>query len=209
LSSLDTPRIQHTDIQGDEPMILVSEIKEGFAIQHEGKTYKVLEIIRHAGSGQMHGFIELKLKDLRFGHVTEKRFKQTEKLETVELTRRPMEYLYHDAENFVFMNPQTYEQVQVPSTSAGGSAKFLREGSMVALEFIGEEPIEIQFPKIAELTVRMTGPGIKGGQDNTLKSATLENGSEILVPQFIESGDTVRVDTDKMKYVDRVSEKKV
>ncbi len=190
-------------------MILVSEIKEGTGIRHEGKIYRVLEIVRHAGSGQMHGFIELKLKDLRFGHLTDKRFKQTEKLETVELTKRPMEYLYHDAMNLVFMDPESYEQVQVPSASAGGSTKFLKEGSMVALELIGGEPIGVQFPKVVELKVSMTGPGIRDGQDNTMKPATLENGTEILVPQFIDSGDVVRVDTEKVKYVDRVTVRKV
>lgn len=190
-------------------MILVSDLKEGMAIQHEGKIYRVLSIVHHAGSGQMHGFIEIKLKDLRFGHVSDRRFKQTEKFETVELTKRPMEYLYHDVENLVFMDPESYEQVQVSSSTAGGSLRFLKEGSIVPLEFIGEEPIEIQFPKIVEIAVGMTGPGIRDGQDNTMKLATLENGSEILVPQFVESGDIVRVDTEKMKYVDRVTLKKV
>jgi elongation factor P len=179
------------------------------AIRHEGKSYKVLAILHHAGSAQMHGFIELRLKDLRFGHISDKRIKQTEKLETVELTKRPMEYLYHDAEHLVFMDPESYEQVQVSNSAAGGNLKFLKEGSIMPLEFIGEEPIEIQFPKIVEMAVEMTGPGIRDGQDNTMKPATLENGSEILVPQFVETGDIVRVDTEKMKYVDRVTLKKI
>ncbi|MDD1748650.1 MAG: elongation factor P [Methanothrix sp.] len=190
-------------------MILVSEIKEGTAIQLEEKIYRVLEIVRHAGSGQMHGFIELKLKDLRFGHIADRRFKQTEKLETVELTKRPMEYLYHDARNFVFMDPETYEQIQVPNSAAGIPVKFLKEGSVMPVELLGQEPIEIQFPKVVELAVTMTGPGIRDGQDNTMKTATLENGAEILVPQFIETGDVVRVDTEKIKYVDRVLLKKI
>jgi len=190
-------------------MALVSELKEGMALQIDGRIHRVLEIVRHAGGGQMHGFVELKLKDLRFGHVASKHFKLTDKLETVELTKRPMEYLYHDAENLVFMDPETYEQIQIPNAAAGGSAKLLKEGSMVPLELIGEEPIGVQIPKIVELAVSMTGPGIREGQDNTMKPATLENGIEILVPQFIETGDIVRIDTEKVKYVDRVMPKKV
>lgn len=186
-------------------MILVSEIKEGTAIQQEGKIFKVLEVVRHAGSGQMHGFIELKLKDLRFGHIADKRFKATDKLETVDLTKRPMEYLYHDSQNLVFMDPETYEQIQVPTSAAGNSMKFLKEGSMIPIELLGDEPLEIQFPKVVEIKVNMTGPGIRDGQDNTMKPATLENGVEILVPQFIETGDFVRIDTEKIRYVDRVS----
>jgi elongation factor P len=190
-------------------MVLVSDIKEGIAIKVEGRLYKVLEVVRHAGSGQMHGFVELKLKDLRFGHIADKHFKQTEKLETVDLAKRQMEYLYHDAENLVFMDPGSFEQVSVPKSVVGDVTRFLKEGSMVAVELLGEEPIGIQFPKIVELKVTMTGPGIREGQDNTMKPATLENGAEVLVPQFIETGDIVRVDTEKTKYVDRVMTKKI
>ncbi len=190
-------------------MMLVSEIKEGIAVNLEGRPYRVLEVVRHAGGGQMHGFIELKLKDIRFGHIADKRFKQSDKLEAVELTRKPMEYLYHDAESLVFMDPETFEQLSVPKSSVGEIMRFMKEGSMVTVELLGEEPIGIQYPKIVELRISMTGPGIRDGQDNTLKPATLENGSEILVPQFIETGDVVRVDTDKSKYVDRVMTRKI
>ncbi len=189
-------------------MVLVSEIKEGTAIQLEGRPFKVLEVTRHAGSGQMHGFIELKLKDIRFGHVADKHFKQTDKLESVDLLKRHMEYLYHDTEAFVFMDPESFEQISVPSSTVGDVTRFLNEGTMVSVELIGEEPVGIQFPKIVEMKVSMTGPGIREGQDNTMKPATLENGIEILVPQFVETGDLVRVDTEKSKYVDRVTAKK-
>ena len=190
-------------------MVLVSDIKEGIAIKVEGRLYKVLEVVRHAGSGQMHGFIELKLKDLRFGHIADKRFKQTDKLETETLIKRQMEYLYHDAESLVFMDPESFEQFSVPKAAIGDVTKFLKEGSMMAVELLGEEPIGVQFPKVVELKVTMTGPGIRDGQDNTMKPATLENGTEVLVPQFVETGDIVRVDTEKSKYVDRVMTKKV
>ena len=190
-------------------MVLVSDIKEGTAIKFEGRLYKVLEVVRHAGSGQMHGFVELKLKDLRFGHIADKHFKQTEKLETVGLAKRQMEYLYHDAENLVFMDPESFEQFSVPKSAIGNETKFLKEGAMMAIELLGEEPIGIQFPKTVELKVTMTGVGIRDGQDNTMKPAMLENGTEVLVPQFVETGDVVRVDTEKSKYVDRVMGKKV
>lgn len=186
-------------------MVLVSEIKEGTAIQLDGKLYKILEVVRHAGSGQMHGFIELKLKDLRFGHFADRRFKSTDKLDDVELTKRQMDFLYHDSESFFFMDPETFVQVSAPNAAVGAIAKFLKEGARVTVELLGEEAISIQFPKIVELKVSMTGPGIREGQDNTMKPATLENGIEIMVPQFIETGDAIRVDTEKIKYVERVT----
>ncbi len=190
-------------------MVLVSDVKEGFVVNFEGRLHKVLEVVRHAGGGQMHGFIELRLKDVRFGHVADRRFKQTDKLETVSLTKKQMEYLYHDAENLVFMDPESFEQVSIPKTGIGDALKFFKEGAMVTVELLGEEPLGVLLPKVVELKVTMTGPGIKEGQDNTMKPATLENGSEILVPQFVETGDTVRVDTEKSKYVDRVMTRKI
>lgn len=190
-------------------MILASEVKEGAALQLDGKLYKVLEVVRHAGSGQMHGFVELKLKDVRFGHFADKRCKQTDKLEDVVLTRRQMDYLYSDAEACYFMDPDSFEQVAVPKKSVGHIEKFLKEGMKISVELLGEEAVSIQFPKIVELKIAATGSGIRDGQDNTMKPATLENGLEILVPQFVETGDRVRVDTEKVKYVDRVTIKRV
>lgn len=188
-------------------MTLVTELKEGMALRLEDRLYRVLEVLRHAGSGQMHGFVELKLKDIRFGHFADKRFRQSDRVELVELSKRQMEYLYADAENFYFMDPQTFEQVAVAKESVGRLDKLLKEGSKITVELLGEEAISIQFPRVVEITVTSTGPGIREGQDNTMKPALLDNGLEILVPQFIVSGDRIRLDTEKLKYLDRVSAK--
>jgi elongation factor P len=190
-------------------MILASEVKEGMALQIDNKLYRVLEIVRHAGAGQTHGFIEFKLKDVRFGHFADKHVKPTDKFEEVGIAKRQMDYLYTDPEACYFMDPLTYEQVGVPKSAVGHIEKFLAEGAKVAVEMIGEEAISIAFPKIVELKVSSTGPGIRDGQDNTMKPATLENGIEVLVPQFVETGDKIRVDTEKVKYVERVTTKKV
>lgn len=85
-------------------MILASDVKDRMTLNLDGKLYRVLEVVRHAGSGQMHGFIELKLKDIRFGHFTDKRVKQMDKFETVEMVKRQMDYLYADAEACYFMD---------------------------------------------------------------------------------------------------------
>ncbi len=190
-------------------MILASEVKEGMALEIDRKLYRVIEIVRHAGGGQMHGFIELKLRDLRFGHAAEKHVKQTDRLEDIGIQKRQMDFLFSDSEACYFMDPVTYEQVGVAKASVGHIEIFLAEGSKVTVEMLGEEAISIQFPKIVELRISSTGPGIRDGQDNTMKPATLENGIEVLVPQFVETGDKVRVDTEKVKYVDRVTVKRV
>jgi len=190
-------------------MVLASEIKEGTAIQLDRKLYKVLEAIHHAGSGQMHGFIELKMKDLRFGHFADRRFKHTDKLEVVELIKRQMHYIYSDTDAHYFMDTETFVQVGVPKAAVGQSEKFLKEGTKATVELLGEEAVTVVFQKIMEMKVAVTGPGIRDGQDNTMKQATLENGIEIQVPQFIVTGDLVRVDTEKIKYIDRVQSKKL
>jgi elongation factor P len=190
-------------------MILVSEVKDGAAIKLDGKIYKVLEVVHHAGSGQMHGFIELKLKDLKFGHFADRHFKFTDKVEYIELTKRQMDYIYADADAYYFMDPDTFNQISVPKSSVGIHGKFLKEGAKATLELIEDEAVSVNFPKVLELRVISTGPGIHDGQDSTLKPATLENGIEIQVPQFVITGDLVRIDTEKIKYIDRVTTKKL
>jgi elongation factor P len=190
-------------------MVLASEVKEGTALRLDGKIWKVLEVVRHAGSGQMHGFIELKLHDVRFGHFGNKRFKHADHLEDVELRKRQMNYLYSDNDAGYFMDPETFEQVSIPKTALGSAEKFMTEGMTITVELLGDEAITVQFPKIVELKIASTGPGIRGGHDvSTMKPATLENGVEILVPQFVETGDVVRVDTEKVKYLDRITTKR-
>lgn len=190
-------------------MILANDVREGAALQLDGKIFKVLEVVRHAGAGQMHGFIELKLKDLRFGHFADRRFKHADKLEDLDLSKRQMEYLYSDADACYFMDPESFEQFSLAKSAVGQSERFMKVGMRITVEFLGAEAVTVQFPKVVELKVQLTGPGIKGGQDNTMKPATLENGLEILVPQFVETGESVRVETDKLKYVDRVTTKRV
>jgi elongation factor P len=191
-------------------MVLASEVKEGTALRLDGKIWKVLEVVRHAGSGQMHGFIELKLHDVRFGHFGNKRFKHTDHLEDVELRKRQMNYLYSDNDAGYFMDPETFDQVSIPKSALGSAEKFMTEGMTITIELFGDEAITVQFPKIVELKIASTGPGIRGGHDvSTMKPATLENGVEILVPQFVETGDVVRVDTEKVKYLDRITTKRV
>ncbi len=190
-------------------MVLAQDVKEGTALQLDGKIWKVLEVIRHAGSGQMHGFIELKLHDVRFDHFGDRRFKHTDRLDDIDLHKRQMEFLYSDSEAGYFMDPESFEQVSIPKAAIGTAEKFMKEGMKITVELLGEEAVTVQFPKVVELKVASTGPGIRGGQDSTMKPATLENGIEVLVPQFVETGDAVRVDTEKVKYIDRVTIKRM
>ena len=189
-------------------MTAVPDLSAGMTIRLEDRLYRILEVVRHSGSGQMHGFIELKLKDLRFGHFADLRFKQADRVEVVDLVKRSMNFLYADAEKLYFIDPGTFEQVGLPRDSIGRQEKLLREGSTITVELLGDEAIAVQFPKVVEMTVVSTGPGVRDSQDNTMKTALLENDIEVLVPQFIVNGDHVRIDTERMKYIDRVTSRR-
>jgi elongation factor P len=190
-------------------MISVTDAKEGMTVRMEGKLLRVLGVVRHSGSGQMHGFVELNLRDLHTGHCFDRRLKQGDRVEAVDLARRPMDFLYSDTDACYFMDPASYEQVGVPHQAIGKVEKFLKEGTRVTVELLDGEAVAIQFPHVVELAVSSTGPGVRDGSDSTMKEAILENSLEILVPQFIQTGDHVRVDTDTMHYVDRVSTKRL
>lgn len=190
-------------------MILASEIKSGTALSLDDRLYRVLDVVHHSGTGQTAGFVLLKLQDIRTGHFTERRIKPTDKLEDISLTKRQMDYIYRDPESFYFMDPETYEQYSISKAAAGSIEKFLKEGMKVTVEMLAEEALALQFPKVVELKVTLTSPGIRGEQVSTMKPATLENGMEILVPQFVQTGEIVRVDTEKGRYVERVTIKKV
>jgi elongation factor P len=190
-------------------MVLATEVKDGMALRLDEKLYKVLEVVRHAGAGQMHGFIELKLKDVRFGHFANKHVKTSDRLETVDLAKRQMDYIYADQEACYFMDPDSFEQVGIPRSAVGHLEKFMKEGMKVTVQLLGGEAVSVQFAKVVELSIASAGPGVHGQGENTMKPATLENGLEILVPHFVQTGDVVRVDTDKVKYIDRVTSRRV
>jgi elongation factor P len=190
-------------------MIPATEIKEGMTLELEGKLCKVLEVSRHAGAGQMQGFMAVKLHDIRFGHFFERHIKQNDKIKEIAVVRRQMDFLYPDAEGYVFMDPDSYEQVMIPKAMVGKSHKLFKDGMKVTIEMLDDEAISVEFPKNMEFKVISTGSGAHATQENTMKSAILENNIEILVPHFVETGETVRIDTDKLKYIERVAIKRI
>jgi len=189
-------------------MIVASDVRAGDLLKLDGRLFRVVEAEHHKGAAQMTGFVHLKLRDLQSGHLTERRFRNSDKLENVMLEKRHMDYLYQDAEAFCFMDPESYEQFSIPKQAIGHLEKFLKEGMRVAVELCEGQAVSVDFPKVVELKITMTPPGIRQGQENTMKMATLENGMEILVPQFVNAGEVVRVDTETGKYLERVSSKR-
>jgi elongation factor P len=185
-------------------MVAATELREGLVLRIEGQIYKVLEAEYKAGAAKMTGVVKTKLLNLRTGHMWEPHFRPLERLETLELERRKMEFLYAEGDRCTFMRPDTFEQVEIPRAILGLGAEFLEPGMEVPVNFFEGEAISVEFPEVAEARVATTAAPIHGSQDNAWKEAKLENGLTILVPLFIAAGETVRVDVKTGRYVERV-----
>lgn len=185
-------------------MVLASDIRVGNVIRVDGKLCKVLtQEIR--GTGKFGKSAHLKLKSLEDGHVIEKSFKADEKAEDVQVHFVKMQFLYREKDQFIFMNMENYEQFAISEKAVGKHEVFLKENEMIDVLFGEGKVLSIVFPKIVELAVTSTPPGVKGQSDTTYKEAELENGLKVLVPQFISEGEKIRVNVEDLSYLDRVS----
>ncbi|HLI62384.1 MAG TPA: elongation factor P [Terriglobales bacterium] len=184
-------------------MVNATDLKPGSAVRIEGQVYKVLEVDTKAGAAKMGGVVKVKLSNVVSGRLWEPHFRPQERLDDLPLERRNMEFLYSDDDGCTFMDPTTFEQVQVPATLVGPAEKFLQPGMQLPIEFFESQPISIVFPEIVEVKVSDTAPAAHAQQDSTLKEATLENGLVIRVPLFIAPGETVRVDVRTLRYLER------
>lgn len=185
-------------------MIEASGLKPGMVVMLEGELHGVASASYHAGGGQQAGAVFAKFRSLKTGHVKELRLHPGDKLEEAVLDNKVMEYLYTDGGAFYFMNPDTFEQISLPAETMGPFEKFLQPNMRIPVQLYEGEPVTIAFPQAVELTVASTPPGLREHESSTFKSATLDNGMEVLVPQFIKEGDTVRIEVASGKYLERI-----
>ncbi len=184
-------------------MVLASDLVKGMAIRVEGEIYRVLEVESKAAIAKLGGVVKAELSNLRTGNLWEARFRPQERLEDLAVERYLMEFLFLDGDTCTFMNPNTYEQVEVPAAMLGPAATFLQSGDTVPVEFFEGRPISALVPDILEARVVDTTPPAHSQQDSAWKEARLENGSVIRVPLFIAPGEHVRVDVRTGRYVER------
>jgi elongation factor P len=184
-------------------MVVASQLRAGMAVRFEGQVYKVLAADYHPGQGKMGGTTHARLENLTTGALWEHSFRSELKLDDLPVEKQSMDFLYTDADACYFMNPESYEQVAVPASVLGDQAKFLRPEMRLPVEFVEGLPVSVLFPDIIEIQVADTAPPVHAQQDSTWKEARLENGVEIMVPQFIKTGDAIRLDVQNMRYIDR------
>jgi elongation factor P len=174
------------------------------AIRYEGQLYRVLAADYHPGQGRMTGSNHARLRNLSTGTLWEHSFRSELKLDDIPIEKRALEYLYADAEQHCFMEPETYEQIEVPKALLGPQAAFLEAGMKLAVEFVEGRPVSVIMPDSLEVRVADTAPASHQQQDSNFKPAKLDNGVEVMVPQFVKTGDVIRLGLETLKYMDRV-----
>ena len=182
----------------------VTELRKGTVFAEEGIPFLVLDY-SHTKMGRGTANIKVKVRNLKTGATLEKTFTSGASVEEAEVTRRKGQYLYADSEKCHFMDPQSFEQFSTPFSVAEGAAKFLPEGAKVDILSYRNEPLSVQLPLKVDLKVVETGPSEKGDtRSAATKEAVLETGYKLQVPMFVKVGDTIRINTETGKYVERV-----
>ena len=185
-------------------VISTNQFRNGSHIEVEGKIYRIIEF-QHVKPGKGGAFVRTKLRRLEDGGVIDKTFRAGEKFRQVHTETRKMQYLYESGADRVFMDTQTYEQLELSGEVAGEAMQWVLPNDEVDVLFVDEKPAGVQVPSAVDLTVTQTEPGLKGdtASGGGSKPATLATGVVVQVPLFIEEGERVRVDTRSGEYVSR------
>ncbi len=173
-------------------------------IQYEGALCRVLDL-NHITPGNKRAHVQCRMRDIRSGRQLDHKFRAEDDVERATLDEHQMQYLYRDGDMFCFMNTESYEQVHLSADVLGDNASYLLPEAVISVEFFEDEPVGIHLPVTVDLKVADTVPGIKGATASAqIKPATLETGLVVNVPSFIDTGDTVRINTETGEYLGRV-----
>lgn len=185
-------------------MLNVNDLRNGTVFKDENQLYVVITF-EHVKTGRGSGNIKVKVRNIKTGSIVEKSFMTGARVDEANVEKRKAQFLYKDAENFNFMDPQTYEQFSLTKDQIGELAKYLKENLDVIL-IVGEgETLGMELPNTVVYEIADTGPGERGNTvSNVYKEATLENGLVVRVPMFMDAGEKVKVDTRTGEYVERV-----
>ena len=184
-------------------MIDINDIKNGMTVIIDGQLYQIVDFL-HVKPGKGSAFMKMKLKNLRAGTTLEKTMNTNIKIEKANITKNQMSYLYSTGDEYVFMDMNTYEQVELSASQIKDESKFLKENLEVELVYFNDELIGMNLPDKIDYTVTSTVDAVKGNTtNNAQKDAELENGLVVKVPLFINNGDEIVVSTQDGKYVSR------
>jgi elongation factor P len=182
-----------------------NDLKNGLVLNLDGQLWSVVSF-QHVKPGKGGAFVRTTLKHVLSGKVVDRTFNAGTKVETATVDRREMTYLYLDGTEFVFMDTDTYDQLNVPRETVGTAADYLLENSSATVATHEGIALYVELPASVELIIQHTDPGLQGDRSTGgTKPATLETGAEIQVPLFVSTGERVKVDTRDGRYLGRVN----
>jgi elongation factor P len=182
-----------------------NDLKNGLVLKIDGQLWSVVEF-QHVKPGKGGAFVRTKLKNVLSGKVVDRTFNAGTKVETASVDKRDMQYLYREADDFVFMDMSSYDQIHIPAATVGKAAEFLLENQDAVVALHNDAALYIELPASVELTVQYTEPGLQGDRSTGgTKPATLETGAEVQVPLFLTTGEKIKVDTRDGSYIGRVT----
>ncbi len=186
-------------------MASTSDFKNGLVLNIDGQLWTITEF-QHVKPGKGPAFVRTTLKNVLSGKVVDKTFNAGVKVETATVDKRDMTYLYNDGSEYVFMDKDSYDQLNVPGDVVGNAANFLLENTDAMVATHEGTVLFVELPVSVELVIQHTDPGVQGDRSSAgTKPATLETGAEVQVPLFVNTGDKIKVDTRDGRYLGRVN----
>jgi elongation factor P len=184
-------------------MISATQLRPGMVIKFNNELYSIFSV-NHRTPGNLRGFVQVRMRSLRSGSMTEHRFSSEDKVEKALLEEQEMQYLYDDGEYYYFMNTENFEQMHLMKDLLGDATQYLIPDLMVKVEFHEGKPMSVELPATVDMMVMETEPGMKGATvSNVTKPAKLETGLVVQVPSFITEGEKIRVNTAEGTYQER------
>ena len=184
-----------------------SDNRKGLKVLIYGKPYTIVEF-QFVKPGKGAAFTRTKFKNLLSGDTFERNIRSGEKLEPANVEERAMQFLYKEGDDLVFMDEKNYEQVSVRADMIGDAVGVMKDNMPCTVLFFNERPVDVTLPTFVFLEITASEPGVRGDTSgNVTKQATVETGATIAVPLFINIGDTVKIDTRTIEYVERVNKK--
>ncbi|MCL2653698.1 MAG: elongation factor P [Propionibacteriaceae bacterium] len=184
-------------------MATTNDIKNGTVLDLDGQLWQVIWF-QHHKPGKGNTVVRTKLKHVISGKVVDRTFPADTKIDTAQVDKRDMQYLYEDGDGFVFMDTDTYDQMTIPAATVGDAKDYMLDGTMANVALHEGNPLYLELPTSVELEITYTEPGLQGDRSSAgTKPATLETGKVIQVPLFITNGEKVKVDTRTGEYLGR------
>ena len=185
-------------------MVSAGDFRNGVTFEMDGNVYQIIEF-QHVKPGKGAAFVRTKLKNIKSGGVVEKTFRPTEKCPQARIDRKDMQYLYNDGELFYFMDVENYEQIPLSQDAIGDALTFVKENEMCKVCSHNGSVFAVEPPLFVELVITETEPGFKGDTaTGATKPAIVETGAKVMVPLFVDQGDTIKIDTRTGEYLSRV-----